>query len=95
MYSIQDSKATMETQVSISHDYHMTHLHVCQSFTLQLISQATACEREMEGGRKGERARKERGMSEGEEREGRDEGGKGGNREKKVVHAYVAGVREM
>ena len=46
----------------------------------------------MEGGRKGERARKERGMTEGE-REGRDEGGKGGNREKKVVHVYVA--REM
>ena len=45
----------------------------------------------MEGGRKGERARKERGMSEGEEREGREEGGKGGNREKKVVHVCVAG----
>ena len=49
----------------------------------------------MEGGKKGERARKERGMSEGEEREGREEGGKGGNREKKVMHVYVAGVREM
>ena len=34
----------------------------------------------MEGGRKGERARKERGMSEGEEREGRVE----------VVHVCVA-----
>ena len=44
----------------------------------------------MEGGRKGERARKERGMSEGEEREGR-EGGKGGNQEKKGVHVCVAG----
>ena len=50
----------------------------------------------MEGGRKGERARKERGMSEGEEREGREEGGKGGNQEKKGVHVCVArgeGVR--
>ena len=45
----------------------------------------------MEGGRKRERARKERGMSEGEEREGREEGGKGGNREKKGVHVCVAG----
>ena len=45
----------------------------------------------MEGGRKGERARKERGMSEGEEREGREEGGKGGNRQKKGVHVCVAG----
>ena len=47
----------------------------------------------MEGGRKGERARKERGMSEGEERDGREEGGKGGNREKIGVHVWQ-GVRE-
>ena len=30
-------------------------------------------------------------MSEGEEREGREEGGKGGNQEKKGVHVCVAG----
>ena len=43
----------------------------------------------MEGGRKGERARKERGMSEGEEKEVRE-----GTEKRKVCMCVWQGVRE-